>query len=59
MDLVKLVFLNAGFYIFVQLARKTGIQIIVIVVLTSTTEISEKMFNLRKHTEKKNHRMGL
>jgi hypothetical protein len=30
------VFVNAGFYIFVQLARNTWIQIIVIVILAST-----------------------
>jgi hypothetical protein len=30
------VFVNAGLYIFVQLARNTGIQIIVIVILAST-----------------------
>jgi hypothetical protein len=29
------VFVNAGLYIFVQLARNTGIQIIVIVILAS------------------------
>ena len=45
-------FVNAGFYIFVHLDRNTLMKIIVIV-------ISEKMFNLRKHTEKKNDRKGL
>jgi hypothetical protein len=52
------VFVNAGFYIFVHLPRNTWITIIVIVSLASTT-ISEKMFNLRKHTEKKNDRKRL
>jgi hypothetical protein len=41
------------FYIFVHLARNTWIKIIVIVIFAST-KISEKMFSLRKHTEKKN-----
>ena len=51
-------FVNAGFYIFVHLARNTWIKIIVILILAST-KISEKMFKLRKHTEKKNDRKGL
>jgi hypothetical protein len=53
------VFVNAGFYIFVQLPRNTWIKIIVIMILASTYKISEKMANLRKHTEKKNDRKGL
>ena len=51
-------FVNAEFHIFVQLARKTGIKITVIVILAST-KFQKKMFNLRKHTEKKNDRKGL
>ena len=51
-------FVNAGFYIFVHLARNTWIKIIAILILAST-KISEKMFNLTKHTEKKNDRKGL
>ena len=51
-------FVNAGLYIFVQIARNTGIKIIAIVILAST-KFQKKMFNLRKHTEKKNDRKGL
>ena len=49
-------FVNAKFYIFVQLARNIGI---IVIVILARTKFQKKTFNLRKHTEKRKDRKGL